>query len=225
MSKSSLQKLATMCWNATNFTTILFLYLLGQRTIAWKWEASNNLICPLRPCKLDHGLEIIMLATTPQQCEIVIIPNTIQWTNNIIRKLTLLPYPLQTTPCILQNFKENNQDLINPPSTIHKKLCLFITNNQPNLELLQLTFPYLPEALLTKSLKCLQHIPNFTHLVHMQNLPPITPQQNPHTTLTTNIITWNCGSLNTILLGLQSITNKNPQPAIVTIQGNQTNNI
>jgi hypothetical protein len=151
---------------------------------------------------------IITLATTPSQCEIVITLNTIQWTNNIIRKLTQLPHPPQTTPNIFQNFRENNLE----------KLYSFITNYQPNLELLQLTFPYLPESLLTEFLKCLYHIPNFIHPTHIQNPPPITPQQNPRTAITTSIITWNCGSLNTTIPGKQSIINKNPQPAIIAIQ-------
>jgi hypothetical protein len=133
---------------------------------------------------------VITLASTLNQCEIVITPNTIQWTNNIIRKLTQLPHPPQFTPHILQNFCDNNPDLINPSNIVHDKLYSFITENQSTLELLQLTFPYLLGTLLIEFLKCLQHIPNFTHPIQIQNSPSIIPYQNPHTIINSYLINY-----------------------------------
>jgi exonuclease III len=44
------------------------------------------------------------------------------------------------------------------------------------------------------------------------------PQYTPYTNPATKILTWNCGTLNTVLLGLQSLTNKPTPPSIIAIQ-------
>jgi hypothetical protein len=72
--------------------------------------------------------------------------------------------------------------------------------------------------MLIEALKCLQPIPNFTHPNPIQNHPPINPQNTPYTNPTTKMISWNCGTLNTALPGLQSLTNKPIPPSIIAIQ-------
>jgi hypothetical protein len=69
-----------------------------------------------------------------------------------------------------------------------------------------------------EALKCLQPIPNFTHPNPVQNYLPINPQNTPYTNPTTKILTWNCGTLNIALPGLQSLTNKPTPPSIIAIQ-------
>jgi hypothetical protein len=72
--------------------------------------------------------------------------------------------------------------------------------------------------MLNEALKCLQPIPNFTHPNPIQHYPPINPQNTPHTNPNTRMISWNCGTLNTTLPGLQSLTNKPTPPSIIAIQ-------
>jgi hypothetical protein len=86
------------------------------------------------------------------------------------------------------------------------------------METLQQKFPYLLEKLITEVLKCLQPLPNFTHPNPTQNHPPINPQNTPYTNPATKILTWNCGTLNTALPGLQEIINKTTPPSIIAIQ-------
>jgi hypothetical protein len=69
--------------------------------------------------------------------------------------------------------------------------------------------------MLNEALKCLQPIPNFTHPNPIQHYPPINSQNTPHTNPNTKMISWNCDTLNTALLRLQSLTNK---PSIIAIQ-------
>jgi hypothetical protein len=69
-----------------------------------------------------------------------------------------------------------------------------------------------------EALKCLQPIPNFTHPDPTQHYPPINPHHTPHTNPDTKMISWNCGTLNTTLLGLQSLANKPSPPSIIAIQ-------
>jgi hypothetical protein len=72
--------------------------------------------------------------------------------------------------------------------------------------------------MLQEALKCLQPIPNFTHPNPIQAYPPINPQNTPYTNLATKIMTWNCGTLNTALPGLQALTNQPSSPSIIAIQ-------
>jgi exonuclease III len=69
-----------------------------------------------------------------------------------------------------------------------------------------------------EALKCLQPIPNFTQPNPIQNHLPIIPQNTPHTNRATQILTWNCGTLNTALPGLQVLTNTPTPPSIIAIQ-------
>jgi hypothetical protein len=69
-----------------------------------------------------------------------------------------------------------------------------------------------------EALKCLQPIPNYTHPNPIHNHPPINPHNIPYTNQPTKIITWNCGTLNTTLPGIQSLTNKPTPPSIIAIQ-------
>jgi hypothetical protein len=72
--------------------------------------------------------------------------------------------------------------------------------------------------MLQEALKCLQPIPNFTHPNPIQAYPPINPQNTPYTNPTTKIMTWNYGTLNTALPGLQALTNQPTPPSIIAIQ-------
>ena len=72
--------------------------------------------------------------------------------------------------------------------------------------------------MLNEGLKCLQPIPNFTHLNPTQHYLPVNPQNIPYTNPDTKMISWNCGTLNTALLGLQSLTNNSTPPSIIAIQ-------
>jgi hypothetical protein len=72
--------------------------------------------------------------------------------------------------------------------------------------------------MILEALKCLQPIPNYTHLNPIQNHPPINPQNTPYTNPATKMITWNYDTLNTALPGLQSLTNKPTPPSIIAIQ-------
>jgi hypothetical protein len=69
-----------------------------------------------------------------------------------------------------------------------------------------------------ESLKCLQPIPNFIQPNSIQNHPPINPQNTPHTYLATQMLSWNYGTLNTALPGLQTLTNTPNPPSIIAIQ-------
>jgi exonuclease III len=83
---------------------------------------------------------------------------------------------------------------------------------------IQHKFPYLPGQMILEALKCLQPIPNFMHPDPIQNHPPINLQHTPYTNPATKILSWNCGTLNTTLLGFQSLTNKPTPPSIIAIQ-------
>jgi hypothetical protein len=52
----------------------------------------------------------------------------------------------------------------------------------------------------------------------IQQHPPIIPQHTPYTNPDTSIISWNCGTLNTALPGIQALTNKPTPPSIIAIQ-------
>jgi hypothetical protein len=69
-----------------------------------------------------------------------------------------------------------------------------------------------------ETLKCLQPIPNFTLPNPIQIYLPINPQNTPHTNMATKMISWNCGTLNTALPGIQSLTNRPTPPSIIAIQ-------
>jgi hypothetical protein len=175
----------------------------------------NNHHCPKN--QLFYAL-LITLAPTPTQCNQLIDENSTQWTTNLIRKLTNNTNPLPTGPHILQKFHSENQHITKPTDNIQKILYSYITTERPNLETLQQEFPYLPENMTKEALKCLHPIPNFTLPNPIQNHPILNPRNTPHTIPATNILTWNCGTLNTALPGLQSLINKPTPPHIIAIQ-------
>jgi hypothetical protein len=158
------------------------------------------------------------LAPTPTQCNQLIEENSTQWTTNLIKNLMEHPHPLSTDQHKLIKFYSENEHIIKPPESIQKELYSFITNEQPNMTTIQHKFPYLPEQMILEALKCLQPIPNFTHPEPIQNHPPINPRHILHTNLATKILSWNCGTLNTTLPGLQALTNKSNPPSIIAIQ-------
>jgi hypothetical protein len=161
---------------------------------------------------------LITLAPTPTQCNQLIADNSTQWTINLIKNLNENPNPLSIDQHKWIKFHSENPHITKPLKSIQKELYSYIINEQPNLETIQQKFPYLPEKLLLEALKCLQTIPNFTHPNPIQNHPPINPQHIPYTNPATTMLSWNCGILNTTLLGLQSLTNKPTPPSIIAIQ-------
>jgi hypothetical protein len=161
---------------------------------------------------------LITLAPTPTQNNQLIAENSTQWTINLIKNLTDSPNPLPTDLHKLQKFHSKNPHITKPLDNIQKELYSFITTERPNIEILQHKFPYLPEKMAFKILKCLQPIPNFTLPNPIQNHLPINPQNTPHTNLATKMISWNCGTLNTAILGLQSLINSPTPPSIIAIQ-------
>ena len=84
---------------------------------------------------------------------------------------------------------------------------------------LQNKFPFLPNPLITETLRCLESINEYSH----PPPPPVTPTPttriNTDTEHETNIITWNASSLNTSLPNLQSLINNSlTNTAIIHIQ-------
>jgi exonuclease III len=158
------------------------------------------------------------LAPTPIQCNQLIENNHTQWTTTLIKNLIENPKPLPTDLHKLQKFHSENTNIIPLLENIQNELYSFITTECPNLTTLQNKFPYLPNKLTEEALKCLQPIPNFTHLQPTQNHPHINPQHTPHTNTEINMLSWNCGILNTALPGLQILTNKENPPSIIAIQ-------
>jgi hypothetical protein len=175
----------------------------------------NNNHCP--KSYLFYAI-IITLAPTPIQCNQLITENHTQWTTNLIKNLIESPNPLPTTQHKLIKFHSENPHITKPLDSIQKELYSFITNEQPNLVTLQYKFPYLPEKMALEALKCLQPIPNFTHPSPIQHYPPINPQNTPYTNPATKILSWNSGTQNTALPGLQSLTNNPIPPSIIAIQ-------
>jgi hypothetical protein len=161
---------------------------------------------------------LITLAPTPTQSNQLIAENSTQWTTNLIKNLTECPYPLPTDQHKLHKFHSKNPHITTPLSSIQNALYTFITTERPNLTTIQQKFPYLSEQLSKEALKCMQPIPNFTHPSPIQHHPPIIPPHTTHTNPATKMISWNCGTLNTVLLGFQSLTNKPTPPSIIAIQ-------
>jgi hypothetical protein len=175
----------------------------------------NNNHCPKN--YLFYAI-LITLAPTPTQSNNLIAENSIQWTTKLIKSLVESPTPLPIELHILQIFHSENTHITKPLDNIQKEIYSFIINERPDLAMLHRKFPYLPKKMAIESLKCLQPIPNFTQPNPTQNYPPINPQNTPHTNLATQIISWNYGTLNTALPGLQSLTNTSNPPSIIAMQ-------
>ena len=134
------------------------------------------------------------------------------WTNTLIIRLANLNNPPERhilTPHPYTTFIENNQDIINPKNSIHTELYKSIHNQEtpPTPNTLQRKFPFLPDKLITESLRCLENINEYSHPPPLPNIPIHTPSTITSTNHETNIITWNAASLNTALPNLQSLIN------------------
>ena len=146
---------------------------------------------------------------------------TPDWTTTLLERMTLLQNPPErhihiTHPYTL--FTQTNQNLINPPNSIHKEIYNFIEkNNQSNnLDILTNKFPFLPDNLLKKTLKHKEPINKYSHPPQLPNRP-ITHTQYIHpTTQITHITTWNAASLNIALPNIHQLLTL--KPTIITIQ-------
>ena len=132
------------------------------------------------------------------------------WTNTLLIRLSNLNNPPERhilTQHPYTKFIINNQDLIYPKNSIHTELYKFIHNQEtpPTPITLQRKFPFLPNKLITESLRCLENINEYSHPPPLPNIPTPTPRINITTNHETNIITWNASSLNTALPNLQSL--------------------
>ena len=143
------------------------------------------------------------------------------WTTTLLTQITLLQNPperhIRTIhPYTL--FKQENQNLINPPKSIHKEIYNYIEENKHNINLNTLTnkFPYLPENLLRETLKYNEPINEYSHPPQLPNNPPHTTHNTQMTNQNIHIITWNATSLNTTLPNLHQLIIHNP--TIITIQ-------
>jgi hypothetical protein len=128
------------------------------------------------------------------------------------------PTPLPTEPHTLQKFHSENPGFTQLLDSIQKEIYSFRTTERPNIEIILQKFPYLPEKLALQTLKCLHPLPNFTIPNPIQDHPILQARNTPYTNPATNMLSWNCGALNTALPGLQAVINKPTPPSIIAIQ-------
>ena len=146
------------------------------------------------------------------------------WTNTLLIRLANLNNPPERhilTQHPYTTFVRNNQDIINPKNSIYTELYEFINSQEipPTSITLQRKFPFLPEKLITKSLRCLENINEYSHPPPLPNITTPAPNTNTYTNHGTNIITWNASSLNTASPNLQNLINQSlTNIAIVIIQ-------
>ena len=90
-------------------------------------------------------------------------------------------------------FIQTNQNIINPPNTIHKKIYNFIKqNNEPlKIQIMTNKFPFLPKKLLIETLKCNKPLHEYSHPPPLPNIPILSTQETQTTNHNTHIITWN----------------------------------
>jgi hypothetical protein len=125
------------------------------------------------------------------------------------------------TPHSYTTFIETNQSLITPQNSIHNKIYEFIHNQvpTPTSTTLKKEFHFLPNQLITETLRCLENIPEYSHPPPLPAAPPPIPRINTNTEHEANIITWNASSLNTSLPNLQNLINNSfNNTAIIHIQ-------
>jgi hypothetical protein len=161
---------------------------------------------------------LITLAPTPTQCDHLISENSTRWTLILLNKIINNPTPLPTEPHTLQKFHSKNPGITKPLVSIQKEIYSYITTERPNIETLLQKLPYLPEKLALETLKCLHPLPNFTTPNPIQDHPILQARNIPYTNPATNMLSWNCGALNTALPGLQALINKPTPPSIIAIQ-------
>jgi hypothetical protein len=184
--------------------------------------------------QLTHILYALIITINPSidKCNRILAqPRTYHfnniWTNTLIIRLANLNNPperhiLTQHPYTI--FVENNQDITHPKNYIHTELYKFIHNQKtpPTLITLQRKFPFLPEKLITESLRCLINIDEYSHPLPLPNIPTPAPRTSTNTNHETNIITWNASSHNTTLQNLQNLINDSLKNiTIINIQKNK----
>jgi hypothetical protein len=102
------------------------------------------------------------------------------WTTIILERMASLQNPPErhiTSTHPYTHFLQTNQNIINPPNTIHKELYTFIQQSNRPLTLQMLTdkFPFLPAKLLSESLKCKEPIHEYFHPPPPPNIPTSKP--------------------------------------------------
>jgi hypothetical protein len=146
------------------------------------------------------------------------------WTNTLIIRLANLTNPTERhilTPHLYTIFIENNQHIILSQNSIHTKIYDFIHNQAttPTPITLKKEFPFLPNQLITETLRCLENISEYSHPPPLPAAPTPITRINSNTEHETSIITWNASSLNTSLPNLQDVINNSlNDTAIIHIQ-------
>ena len=129
------------------------------------------------------------------------------------------PYHTLSTPHPYTQFLNNNQELMTLPTTIHSTLYEHISQSNPpaNFDSIKILFPYLPDPLIHKALRCTQ--PLLGYIPPPPTNHPTIPRinNNAYTTLDIHFTTWNISSLNTSLPCLHSFLETHT-PAILTLQ-------
>ena len=168
---------------------------------------------------------IITLSPLRETCNHLLIQTPVpDWTTTMLGRMTSLQNPperhiLTTHP--YTQFLQTNQNIINPPNTIHKELYDYIkqSNTPPTIQTMSDKFPFLPKQLLIETLKCNDPLPEYLHPPPPPIATTLHPQENHTTNHNTHIITWNASSLNTALPNLHQLISNTPnKPAIITIQ-------
>jgi exonuclease III len=178
-----------------------------------------------------HMLYAIIITIDPSidKCNNILAQPTtynlyVEWTNILIGKLANLTNPperhiLKQHP--YTKFVETHHDLLQTQNSVHKALYTFIHSQEtpPTLPVTQRKFPFLPDKLISESLRCLETINEYSHPPPLPNVPTPTTTINTNTNNETNMITWNASSLNTALPNLQYlITHTQLNTAVITIQ-------
>jgi hypothetical protein len=116
---------------------------------------------------------------------------------------------------------ENDQDIIHSKNSIYIELYKFLYKQEtpPTSITLHKKILFLPNKLITESLRCLENINEYSHPLPLPNIPTPIPRTNTNTNHEINIITWNASSLNPALLNLQSLINNSLRDTtIINIQ-------
>ena len=111
------------------------------------------------------------------------------WTTIVLERMTSLQNPPERHIGVTHpytQFLQTNQDIINPPNTIHKELYSFIQQGPvpPTIQTMAEKFPFLPEILLAESLKCNEPLEEYSHPHHYPMYPYFTPKQSRQQTIT-----------------------------------------
>ena len=110
------------------------------------------------PPRISYAI-ITTISLVIETCNHILMENPEpEWTTTVLERMTILQNPPErhiTNTHPYTKFLQTNQDIINPPNTIHKELYTFIKqSNEPlTIQLMTDKFLFLPEKLLTESLK------------------------------------------------------------------------